>query len=108
MCVDANTKVAELLREDIEALREPAVVEFGTSWCGYCLRARSLIDAVLADYPDIKHIKIEDGPGRPLGRSFRVKHWPTIIFLRDGREVTRLVRPVSSQEMLDAISSMRR
>jgi thioredoxin 1 len=36
---------------------------------------------------------VEDGSGRPLGRSFGVKLWPTLIFLADGREVARLVRP---------------
>ena len=32
---------------------------------------------------------------QPLGRSFRVKLWPTLVFLRDGEEVARLVRPVT-------------
>jgi thioredoxin 1 len=41
----------------------------------------------------VRHIKIEDGPGRQPGRSFRVKLWPTLIFMRNGTEVDRLVRP---------------
>ena len=31
-----------------------------------------------------------DASGRPLGRSFKVKLWPTLVFLRDGREIERL------------------
>jgi thioredoxin 1 len=38
-------------------------------------------------------VKVEDGPGRRLGRSFSVKLWPTLIFMRDGQEIARLVRP---------------
>ena len=49
--------------------------------------------AALAAHPDVRHIKVEDGSGRPLGRSYRVKLWPTLIFLRDGTELARLVRP---------------
>ena len=41
----------------------------------------------------MQHIRVEDGPGKPLGRSFRVKLWPTLVFLRDGRVVMQLVRP---------------
>jgi thioredoxin 1 len=41
----------------------------------------------------VRHIKIEDGRGRRLGRSFRVKLWPTLIFMRNGEEMERLVRP---------------
>jgi thioredoxin 1 len=38
-------------------------------------------------------VKVEDGPGRPLGRSFRVRLWPNFVFLRDGRVVRQLARP---------------
>ncbi|MNT09602.1 hypothetical protein D3C72_1443910 [compost metagenome] len=45
------------------------------------------------------HIRVEDGPGRVLGRSFKVKLWPTLVFLKDGQEVARLVRPLDSAEI---------
>ena len=48
---------------------------------------------MLKEYPHIKHIDIHDGPGQGLGRSFRVKLWPTLVFLRDGQVVRRAVRP---------------
>ena len=44
-------------------------------------------------------IKVEDGPGRQLGRTFRVKLWPTLILMRDGQEIGRVVRPSSTQEV---------
>jgi thioredoxin 1 len=47
----------------------------------------------LAHSDGIRHIKIEDGRGRKLGRSFQVKLWPTFIFLKDGKEMSRVVRP---------------
>jgi thioredoxin 1 len=40
----------------------------------------------------VRHIRIADTSGR-RGRSFGVTLWPTLIFLKDGREVSRLVRP---------------
>jgi thioredoxin 1 len=52
-----------------------------------------LVQARLAEHPQVRHLRIEDGPGRPLGRSFGIRLWPTFVFLRDGREVARLVRP---------------
>ncbi|MFF7706755.1 thioredoxin domain-containing protein [Pseudomonas sp. NPDC007930] len=76
-------------------LRHPGlqVLEFGTNWCGHCQAAQPLLAPVFGEYPQVRHYKIEDGPGRPLGRAFRVKLWPTLVFLRDGVEVARLVRP---------------
>lgn len=80
-------------RSDIDALAGAAVIEFGTDWCGYCRAAQPLIAAAFTEHPQVPHLKVEDGPGRALGRSFGVKLWPTLVFLRDGREVARLVRP---------------
>jgi thioredoxin 1 len=80
-------------REDVDAMQGPVVLEFGTSWCGWCRGAQPLVRSALARRPGVKHIKVEDGPGRPLGRSFRVKLWPTLIFMKDGREIARVTRP---------------
>lgn len=71
----------------------PVVVEFGTPWCGWCRAAQPVIAEALASHPRVRHLKVEDGRGLPLGRSFGVKLWPTLIFLSDGQEVARLVRP---------------
>lgn len=95
---------AEPTRAEIEALDEPSVLEFGAPWCGFCRAAQPLIAAAFADHPGVRHIKIEDGSGRPLGRSFRVKLWPTLVFLRHGKELSRLVRPANSSEIRAAIA----
>jgi thioredoxin 1 len=71
-------------------------LDFGVNWCGHCRAAHPRIAAALARHPDVRHLRIEDGPGRPLGRSFGVKRWPTLVFLHDGQEVARLVRPPDS------------
>ena len=91
-------------REYIDASQGPVLLEFGTGWCGHCQAAASAIEESLAQFPTVEHIKVEDGPGRPLGRSFRVKLWPTAIFLRDGVEVTRLVRPESADDTAGVVA----
>ena len=96
----------ELTRTQVDATTGPVVVDFGTNWCGFCQAARPLIDAAFDSYPDVRHIRVEDGSGRPLGRSFRVKLWPTLIFMRDGIEVSRLVRPENTGSVEAALEAI--
>ena len=83
-------------RNEVDALEGFTLLEFGTGWCGHCRTAQPLLAQAMAKR-DIRHLKIEDGPGRPLGRSFRIKLWPTLILMRQGEEVARVVRPTDTQ-----------
>jgi len=91
-------------RSEIDATPGLVVLDFGTDWCGYCRAAEPVIAQAVAAYPAASHVKVEDGPGRPLGRSFRVKLWPTVVVLRDGHEVARVVRPVDAGAVSDALA----
>ena len=86
-------------RDEVDATRGLLLLDFGTSWCGHCIAARSAVDAWVQAHADVRHLRVEDGRGRPLGRSFRVKLWPSLVLLRDGEEVARVVRPREARDL---------
>ena len=104
--METTYRRTEPSRNEIDTLAGNALLEFGTSWCGYCRSIQSTLGTALSRHPSVQHIKVEDGPGRPLGRSFGVKLWPTLVFLRDGKEVERLVRPRSGGDIEEALARM--
>ncbi|RZL90299.1 MAG: thioredoxin [Variovorax sp.] len=89
-------------RAEVDALPGPTLIEFGAPWCGFCKAVQPLLAQALADAPGLRHLKIEDGSGLPLGRSFGIKLWPSLVFMHDGKEVARLVRPGSAAAIRQA------
>jgi thioredoxin 1 len=109
--VNSEYAEKEPTRAEVDALAGATLLEFGSPWCGYCRRAQPLIAEAMAAHPQVRHVKIADASGRRLGRSFRVKLWPTLVFLADGKEVGRLIRPSdagSIEQVLTQIDSSRK
>src|SRR5688572_3527385 len=94
-------------REELTQMPGAILLEFGANWCGICSSFAPVLEELLSKYPDVNHIKIEDGRGKPLGRSFRVKLWPTLVFLLDGQVIRQVARPSRDEAVagLDAITT---
>lgn len=96
-------------RAEVDALPGATVLDFGANWCGICQAAAPVIADALAAHvrgAPLRHLRLEDGRGRPLGRSFGVKLWPTLVLLQDGREIARVVRPRSVDDIAQALAHL--
>jgi thioredoxin 1 len=106
MAINEGYATREPKRAEVDLLAGPTVLEFGSPWCGYCRAAQPLLASAFAEHPGVRHIKIADASGHPLGRSFNVKLWPTLVFLRNGQETVRLVRPGNASTIANALSKI--
>jgi thioredoxin 1 len=97
MAFDGDYGKPEPAREEIDRLPGPVLLEFGAGWCEHCQAIQHPLQSLLESFPQVRHIKVEDGKGRPLGRSFGVKLWPNFVFLRDGKIVLQLARPEANE-----------
>lgn len=97
--------IAQPERSAIDGLDGLVALDFGADWCGHCRNAAPHIASALAAFPGARHIKVEDGSGRPLGRSFRVKLWPTLVVMLDGKELARVVRPAHAEQVRAALAT---
>lgn len=89
---------------DVVSRQGRLALEFGAPWCGHCRIAQPVLAAALEARADAHHLKIEDGRGQPLGRAYQVKLWPTLVLLRDGEEVARVVRPREAADLAAALA----
>ena len=107
--IGSNSEYAEepLTIEQLGALSGETLLEFGAPWCGHCMAAQPAIREVVSEHSGLRHIKIYDGKGKRLGRAFKVKLWPTLILVRDGQEVGRVVRPTTAVDVRQLFSDSR-
>ena len=106
MAMTADYAATEPKRDEVDAMAGATVLEFGSPWCGWCRRAQPLIAEALDAHPGVRHLKVADASGRRLGRSFGVKLWPTLVFIRDGAEAARVVRPHDADEIRRALAQI--
>ncbi|KPP97669.1 thioredoxin family protein [Marinobacter sp. HL-58] len=106
MPFDSQYTPESITLEEVTHSQGPLLLEFGTNWCGFCQAAQPHIKAAMESYPGVEHVKVEDGKGRRLGRAFGVKLWPSLIFLKDGKEITRLVRPDNRSDIEDSLTKI--
>lgn len=97
MPFDSTYREDEPTREEIDQTDGRLLLEFGAGWCGHCQALSPTVETLLSASPQVQHVRIADGRGKSLGRSFRVKLWPTLVFLRDGQLVAQLVRPTAGE-----------
>ena len=81
---------------DVESMAGPCFSNLGIPGAVIAVaRIRSRKKLYLTNHQHVRHIRVADASGRPLGRWFGVKLWPTLVFLKDGKEMSRLVRPTT-------------
>ena len=97
MPFDAAYRDDEPTRDEIDRTAGTLLLEFGANWCGHCVALTPAVEEVLTQRPHVQHLRIADGRGKPLGRSFRVKLWPTLVLLQDGQVLAPLVRPTDEE-----------
>ncbi len=93
------TRTPEPTRQEVDSLAGLTLLEFGASWCSHCKAAQPHIAAAVQAHAGLRHLRIEDGSGEPLGRSFGVKLWPTLVLMENGVEKARVVRPRSAAQI---------
>jgi thiol:disulfide interchange protein len=89
------------------------MVDFYTDWCGWCkkLDKETYGDARVAEaLRDVISIKVNaEKGGEAVAEQYRVRGFPTVIFVSGSGEVVRRVEGyVGADEMLKIVSSLKR
>ena len=88
----------EVLQSD-----KPVLIDFYADWYGPCKMLSPIVDEVAEENTDIKVVKINVDNAQDLAMKYQVMSIPTLVVIRDGREVNRSVGLIDKSEVISLI-----
>ncbi len=93
-------KVIDENNFEIEAGRGLVLVDFFATWCGPCQRLSPVLEDIQLDFHGkVKFLKSDIEKSRSLARKFSVMSVPTMVVLKDGAPVDRMVGYMSPEDI---------
>ena len=89
---------SEVLQSD-----KPVLIDFYADWCGPCKMLSPIVDEVAEENTDIKVVKINVDNAQDLAMKYQVMSIPTLVVIKEGKEVNRSVGLIDKSEVISLI-----
>ena len=88
----------EVLKSD-----KTVLIDFYADWCGPCKMFSPIVESVAAENEDIKVVKIDVDNAQDLAIEYQVMSIPTVVVIKDGKEIDRSIGMVSKSQLLEMV-----
>ena len=82
-----------------------ALVDFFATWCGPCKIMGPILENAQEDLKDVKIFKVDVDENETTARNFGVMSIPTLVLLKDGKEVKRHVGLLNHDDLIDFVNN---
>lgn len=93
--------------EKITQTDKPILVDFWAPWCGPCKMVAPELEAVALEYDDKAVIvKVNVDEQQQLANKYNVMGIPTLLLLKDGKELDRIVGYRPRKDLMEIIDKV--
>lgn len=85
------------------ATDKPVLLDFFATWCGPCRMVSPIVDEIAEECPQYVVGKINVDEAAELAEKFSVYSIPTLVVLKNGKEVGRQVGALPKDGILDML-----
>ncbi len=94
---------------DKEVMEEsrPVIIDFWASWCGPCRMQSPILDEaaqIMGDQIKVCKLNVDEEP--TVAADFQVSSIPTLVYLKNGRTVSRMVGVQTKETIVNTLQSM--
>ena len=101
--MDILKVTSENFEQEVLKSEKVVLVDFYADWCGPCKMLSPVMEEVAQENEDIKVVKINIDNQRDLALDYDVMSIPTVVAIKNGQEIDRLVGFADKSEILNLI-----
>ena len=90
-------------QEEVLNSEKTVLIDFYADWCGPCKMFSPVVEAVANENEDIKVVKVNVDNAQDLAIQYQVMSIPTVVIIKDGKEINRNVGMVSKSQLLEMV-----
>ena len=90
-------------QEEVLNSEKTVLIDFYADWCGPCKMFSPVVEAVANENEDIKVVKVNVDNAQDLAIQYQVMSIPTVVIIKDGKEINRNVGMASKSQLLEMV-----
>ena len=89
-----------------ETAKGNVLVDFYADWCGPCQMVAPILEQLDEEVDNVKIVKVDVDVSAQTTMQFGIRSIPTLVFLKDGKELDSISGAPSKQMLLQKIDSL--